>query len=139
MARQVYIPGAAPVSNAKGDALSKLMTIGGAVAGGMLIPGAGAPLGATIGGAMTGAQAGGMLGSMGQKAAPQKQEIAPLEGGAMDRRMSQLQNSDLSQLRNSIDSLQYVQDNSLREQLAKPLLQAEFMAKKKGGPGGSIG
>lgn len=132
MARQVYIPGAAQASNTKGDTLSKLMTIGGAVAGGMLLPGAGAPLGATIGGAMTGAQAGGMLAGLGQKAPAQAQSMAPLEGGAMDRRMSQLQNSDLSNLRNSIDSLQYVQDDSLRQQLAKPLLQAEFMAKKKG-------
>lgn len=125
MARQVYIPGAAQASNAKGDALSKLLTIGGAAAGGFAT-------GGSPQGIMTGAQLGGMVGGMAQKPQAQTQSMAPLEGGAMDRRMSQLQNSDLSNLRNSIDSLQYVQDDSLRQQLAKPLLQAEFMAKKKG-------
>lgn len=123
MARQVYIPGAAQASNAKGDTLSKLFTLGGAAAGGIL----GGPAGA-----LTGAQVGGMASGMLSKPQAQTQSMAPLEGGAMDRRMSQLQNSDLSNLRNSIDSLQYVQDDSLRQQLAKPLLQAEFMAKKKG-------
>lgn len=125
MARQVYIPGAAQASNTKGDTLSKLMTIGGAAAGGFAT-------GGSPQGIMTGAQLGGMVGGMAQKPQAQTQSMAPLEGGAMDRRMSQLQNSDLSNLRNSIDSLQYVQDDSLRQQLAKPLLQAEFMAKKKG-------
>lgn len=102
------------------DSLGKLLQVGGAVAGGIF----GGPQGA-----MAGASAGGMAGGLLQpapEAGPQ-----PVETGAISRRMQQLDQSPLRQIRESINSLQYVQDAEQRAALAKPLLQADYMARQK--------
>lgn len=100
--------------------LSKLLTIGGAVAGGM----AGGPAGAMQGASM-GQMAGGLMAK--QEAGPQA-----VESNALSRRMQQIDQSPLRQIRESIDSLKYVQDDQMRAELAKPLLQADYMARMKG-------
>lgn len=116
MARQIYVPQAQAADQKLTNILSIAGAAGGALAGG------GLP------GAMGGMSAGGAIGGL---MTPKPPAAPDAVGGAMERRMDQIQNSDLSKLRQSIDSLQYVKDDSLKESLAKPLLQAEFMARKK--------
>lgn len=104
------------------DQTSKFLTIGGAVAGGLI---GGGPAGA-----MAGAQAGGMLGGL---ASQPQQEVQAVGGGnAMSRRMGQLDQTPLRQIRESIDSLKYIDDPNQRMALAQPLLQADYMARQKG-------
>lgn len=121
----VGVVGVPRVQQQKDDSLSKLLTIGGAAAGGYFGGPAGIATGASLGGL-----AGGMLTP---KELPQ-QEPGPIEtgGDAMSRRMQALQESPYGQIRESIDSLKYIQDPQQREMLAKPLLQADFMARNKG-------
>ena len=102
---------------------------------GNLLSLAGAGAGALVGGpagAGVGMQLGGMAGSMNQPAEG-PQPIA----GPIGRRMQELDQSPLRQIRESIDSLKFVQDDAQRAELAKPLLQADYMARMKGG--GSYG
>jgi len=106
-----------------GAGLSKLLTVGGAVAGGIL--GGGLP------GAMAGAQAGGMLGGMFSK--PEEAGPEPVQTSAIDRRLGQLDQSPLRQIREGIDSLKYIQDDQMRAELAKPLMQADYLARNKQG------
>ncbi len=97
--------------------------------GGSLLSLAGAGAGALIGGpagAGIGMQVGGMAGQMNQ---PQPGPEA-LGTGPMSRRLSQLDQSPLRQIRESIDSLKYVEDDATRMDLAKPLVMAEMKAKK---------
>lgn len=92
--------------------------------------GAGFAMGGPVGAGL-GMQAGGMIGAASQP--PPAPEPAQT---AMTRRMGQLDQSPLRQIRNSIDSLQYVQDDAQRAELAKPLLMADYMARKNGQYGG---
>lgn len=108
----------------KGDRTSQLLTLGGMAAGGI----AGGPAGIATGG-----QFGGMAGGMLQK--PQAQPSGPVETSAIDRRMQKLDQTPLMQIRESIDSLQYLPDPAMRQELGKPLLQAEFAARGKKLPG----
>lgn len=98
----------------------------------MTLAGAGAGAYATGGspqGIATGAQLGGMAGGMMSDKGPQSQTPQLQSSGAMDRRMQQLNNDPLKQIRDGIDSLKYVQDDQQRQELAKPLFMAEYMAR----------
>jgi hypothetical protein len=105
---------------------SNITTIAGGIIGGMGSGGAGAAQGAMIGK------------SFGDAVDPQRaaaQEIQKPQVGPVDaisRRKAQLDQTPLRQIRDSIDSLKYVQNNEVRAELAKPLLQAEYMAKQQG-------
>lgn len=94
-----------------------LMTLAGMGAGAAF----GGPAGAGIG-----AQLGGMAG------ASQQQPEGPAAVGPIQRRMAELDQSPLRQIRQSIDSLKYIEDDAQRAELAKPLLQADYMARMKG-------
>lgn len=94
-----------------------------------------------IGGAMTGgvggAAGGGALGSTlgGMLFQDEKEpEIPKLEesNSAIQRRMNQINETPLRQIADSIDSLKYIQDPVQRQELAQPLLQAQYMAMQKG-------
>ena len=90
----------------------------GAMAGGVgAAPGA--AMGSSIGGALGGAS------QANQPAGPQA-----LETGPMSRRLEKLDQSPLRQIRDSIDSLKYVDDDATRMELAKPLVMAEMKAKR---------
>lgn len=89
--------------------------------------GAGAALGGPVG-AGVGGQIGGLAAS--QQAAGQAQ--GPEAVGPIQRRMAELDQTPLRQIRNSIDSLKYIEDDQQRAELAKPLLQADYMARMKG-------
>lgn len=70
-----------------------------------------------------------------QSLGPQMPEsVGPkqVDTGPISRRMETLGNAPLMQLRSSIDSLKYVESPEQRAALAKPLLQAEYMAKRGG-------
>lgn len=114
-----------PQRKQSGDGLGKLLTIGGAVAGGLLAGPGGAMAGAATGGGL-GGMAGGLLAK-----APQEGPQA-VETGAISRRMAQLNESPLRQIRESIDSLKYIPDQAQRAELAMPLLKADYMARMKG-------
>lgn len=113
----------APRREQKKDDTDNLFKIGGAVLGGIY----GGPAGA-----MTGAQLGGLAGGMLQgpgDSGDGGQNI--VEASAMDRRMNAIDNSNLGQLRQSINSLQYVKDPEVRMALAKPLLKAQYLAERE--------
>src|SRR5260221_7106307 len=56
------------------------------------------------------------------------------DANAFQRRYSELSgNSNLEQLRQSIDSLKYIQDEQARQQLAQPLYQAYYLEQSKQG------
>ncbi len=106
--------------------LADLLTIAGAVGGGVV----GGPQGALTG-ASLGRTAGGMLEPQEQlEQRIQKQNIGPVETAAT-RRKFQLDQTPLRQIRDSIDSLKYVNDDAMRMELAKPLLQADYLARNK--------
>lgn len=97
---------------------------------GALLSLAGAGVGALAGGpagASVGMNVGGALGGMSQK--PSGPE--PIETGAISRRMQQLDQSPLRQIRESIDSLKYVEDPQMRMQLAAPLVKADMAARRQ--------
>lgn len=114
--------------------LGKFLTLAGGVVGGVL-GSAGGPGGA-IGGAAAGSSLGGAIGGMIdpekelQQRIQQKQQVGPVET-SMTRRKYQLDQTPLRQIRESIDSLKYVNNDAMRMELAKPLLEAEYMAKAK--------
>lgn len=97
----------------------QLFQLGGAIAGGLF---GGLP------GAMAGSQLGGLAGGAisPQTSQPEPQAVE----SAMSRRVTQLDQTPLKQIRESIDSLKFV-DPSIRAELAKPLLQAEYLAKQE--------
>ena len=90
----------------------------GSVFGGMF----GGPGGAAAGGAAGNA----LVGSMGPKPGPDH-----VENTALDRRLQELQKDPLQDIRDSIDSLQYIQDPAQRDALAQPLMQAAATQKPK--------
>lgn len=106
----------------RSDPAAAGMAIGAAVGG---ISGSGNP-NAISTGAGYGSQAGSMLAS--KKQDPQAIETA------ITRRKQQLDNTPLAALRDSIDSLQYIQNPALQQELAAPLVQASMAARKR--PGG---
>lgn len=110
----------------KKNDLGQILQIGGAVAGGIFggVPGA-------MAGSQLGGMAGGMLDDTGGPgpSVPQAPQVAS-DGGAMSRRMAELNDSPQMQIRQGIDSLKYVQNPEQRMELAKPLLQADYLAKK---------
>jgi len=103
--------------------LGSLMQLGGMAVGAAY----GGPQGAALGGSL-GGMVGGLAGPEKQPAGP---EAVPTSEGPMQRRMSSLQESPQMQIANSIDSLKYVQDPAQRAELAKPLMQADYMARNK--------
>lgn len=119
-----------PQKKQGGSPLGAIGTVGGAVAGGIL--GMGNPVG-IAGGAALGSQLGGTVGGVAQGLQPQ-QGAGPgaVQGGsAMERRKAELDMKPLEQIRDSIDALQKSGDPNLQQQYAKPLMQAEAMAKKQ--------
>jgi hypothetical protein len=107
------------------DDLTKLLTLGGM--------GVGAFYGG-VPGAAAGASIGGTLGGMTRP--EQVQAPAAVESGASDalsRRMAKLSQSPNAQLRESIDSLKYIENPEQRAALAKPLLMAEYLSSKGNG------
>lgn len=108
--------------------LEDIGMLGGAVAGG--IASGGSPMG-VMQGATLGRSVGGMLSPQEQlQQKIQKQTIGPVD--AISRRKAQLDQTPLRQIRDSIDSLKYVDNSEVRAELAKPLLQAEYMARQQG-------
>jgi hypothetical protein len=108
------------------DDLGKILTIAGAVGGGIAT--GGSPAGISAGAGM-GGMAGGLM------AEPVQAGPDPIQTGgsdALQRRMQKLQDSPQMQIASSIDSLKYVQDDQLRADLAKPLMQADYLARNKG-------
>lgn len=110
-----------PIRRQSANQDQQLFQIGGAILGGM----SGGPSGA-LAGANMGGQVAGMVSPQQEQSQPQAIETA------MTRRTSQLAQTPLSQIRDSIDSLKYIKDDGLRAELAKPLLQADYMAKREG-------
>jgi len=100
----------------------QLFMLGGALAGGAV----GGPAGALTG-ASLGNQAQDLVGSK----EIQQPEIEAVPT-AMSRRKADLDQTPLRQIRDSIDSLKYVKDDATRMELAKPLLQADYMARQQG-------
>lgn len=112
--------------------LGNALTIAGMAAGGL------------SGGGFAGAAAGGALGGMvggiidpQELKVPKPQQIkakTAVDVGAsssMNRRLQALQESPLGQVTAGLDSLKYIKDDQLRANLAKPLLQAEYLARNK--------
>ena len=107
--------------------IKNLLTVAGGAAG--------AYLGGGVGGASIGASLGNALGDIADPQKEfehriQKQQVGPVET-SMSRRKFQLDQIPLRQIRESIDSLKYVNNDAMRMELAKPLLEAEYMAKAK--------
>jgi len=107
----------------KKDNTGSLLSLAGAGAGALVGGPAGAAVGMNLGGAV-----GGMM-------ADQSQGPQAIDSGPMQRRMAQIDQSPLRQIRDSIDSLKYVDDDATRMELAKPLIMAEMKAKKGGAYG----
>ena len=103
-----------------------LMTLAGMGAGAAL----GCPVGAGIGG-----QVGGMVGGMSSQQAPPPQAI---ESNALSRRQAQMDATPVLQIQDSLKALQEIPDPQQRMELAKPLLQADYMA-RNGKAGQSVG
>lgn len=114
MADSINIP-----SRKRSSGLSNLFGIAGGVIGA-----AGGPAGA-----LSGASLGKGIGDAVTPATPPGPE-AIQTSGAMDKRMQQLNNSNIRQIAQGIDSLQYIQDPEQRMALAKPLLKADYLARK---------
>ena len=104
-----------------GGGLSGLLTIGGAIAGGLAGGLPGASLGATLGGT---------TGSLLTKPVAAQSGGAPTgPSDALSRRLQEINSSPQSQIADGIDSLKYIQDPSLKAQLAEPLMRANELAK----------
>jgi len=108
--------------------LGSFLSLGGAALGALT-----AGPGGSLAGASAGAGLGGLLGgAISQPQAQNTQQQGPAQiDSAMQRRVTQLDQTPLKQIRDSIDSLKFV-DQSTRAELAKPLLQAEYLAKQQG-------
>jgi hypothetical protein len=80
-----------------------------------------------------GSAAGGAIGSaIGEKKAENAAPAAQIKPqSALDRRLKNLEDDPLRQISDSVDSLQYVQDPQQRAELAKPLMQAQYLAQQK--------
>jgi hypothetical protein len=117
-----------PKKKQSGLDLGKIATIGGAAFGLMNPVALGASAGAGLAGAAAGANLGGMAGGL-LSSAP-KQGPQAVAGGAINRRMQQLDQTPLRSIRDSIDSLKYIQDPAQRAELAMPLMKADYMARK---------
>lgn len=104
------------------DGLGKILKIGSMVAP-MFGP-AGMAVGAGMGVA-------GALNADNKQNTPGPEAIQTGPSDAMGRRMQSLQESPQMQIANSIDSLKYIQDPQQRAELAKPLMQADYMARNK--------
>lgn len=130
MAVQVYTPPRPQRKSSGGDGglFGKVAQIGGAVAGMAL----GGPAGAQQGFA-----AGGMLAGLTQQdnSAPRvsagPETVQTGNHDAINRRLQSLNQNPLKQIGDSINSLQYVQNPETRQELAKPLLQAQYVAMNK--------
>lgn len=118
-----------PQKKQKSSPLGAIGTIGGAIAGG--VAGMGNPAG-IAGGAALGSQLGGTAGSLvgGAMAPQQSQPMGAQSGNAMERRKAELDMKPLEQIRDSIDALGKTNDPQLQQAYAKPLMQAEAMAKR---------
>ncbi len=108
------------------DSTGQMLQLGGLAAGALI--------GKSPQAAMTGMSLGGAVGGM---MGPQAQVEGPgavQTGGsdALQRRMQKIQENPQMQIANSIDSLKFIQDPQMRADLAKPLLQADYMARNKG-------
>jgi hypothetical protein len=108
---------------------SNIFGLAGAIAGGLA---GGGPAGA-----MAGMQAGQAIGGMVAPGSPgrviEEQQGRAVETGpsdALSRRMKSIDESNLNQIQQSIDSLKYVDDEATRAALAKPLLKAEYLASR---------
>lgn len=110
-----------PIKNKKNND-QELFQIGGAIIGGMY----GGP-----GGALAGSNIGSQISNFANQGKQEETGPQPLET-AMSRRKAQLDQTPLRQIRESIDSLKYVNNDAMRMELAKPLVEAEYMAKMKG-------
>ena len=142
MVRIQYTP-PPPVQTSGGSSgggfLSKFLPLAGAAAGG--IAGSVVPVGGTAFGMAAGASLGMGLGGVAgglvakdptqatyeQKPNPQQ---AGDSGDAMSRRMAELDNQPLKQIRDSLNAL-YTLPPEQRAEYGKPLLQAEYMARKQ--------
>ena len=113
-----------PKRQQQDDGIGKLLQLGGMVGGAIV----GGPAGAATGGSL-GGMAGGLLANNNQQQGPEAIQTGPSD--AMGRRMQSLQESPQMQIANSIDSLKYIQDPQQRAELAKPLMQADYMARNK--------
>ncbi len=107
---------------------------------GTIAPIAGAALGFAAGGpggAMTGLNIGQSVAGLTAQAPDSPTEGArpqtvQTEGNdSMKRRMQSLNENPLKQIGDSINSLQFVQNDQVRQDLAKPLLQAQYLAMNK--------
>lgn len=59
-------------------------------------------------------------------------QVQPIAtGGGMQRRMSQIQDSPLMKINDSLNALQHIPDQKTREDLAYPLMKAEYMARNQ--------
>lgn len=99
--------------------LNRILQLGGMAAGAMY---GGLP------GAMMGGQLGGMVGGMAQGEGGQNNDV----GNVVSRRLGQLKETPQAQIAASIESLKDIEDPMLRQELAKPLLQAQYMSNQKG-------
>lgn len=139
MAVGIMMPQPKQPTTSGGGMMNRLMTLGGLAAGAAATAatgGAAAPVtaGALMQGAATGAGLGGVAG---QVLNPERVNNAPTPvapvaqpDGAAQRRLSQLDQNPQRQIRESIDSLKYVQDPNLRAELATPLLKAQQAARR---------
>jgi hypothetical protein len=106
------------------NGFANMLTLGGMAAGAV----AGGPAGA-----MTGASLGGAAAGILQPKQPEQVANGAIATNAIDRRMQKLDQSPMMQIRESIDSLKYVQDPSMKEALAGPLVQASILARRNPG------
>lgn len=102
--------------------LSRILQIGGMAAGGMI---GGLP------GAMAGSQLGGTLGGMAQGGSGGVNDEDLASANVLDRRMNQLKETPQNQIAQSLNTLKEIDDPILRQELAKPLLQAHYMGQQK--------
>lgn len=100
--------------------LSRILQLGGLAAGGAI---GGLP------GAMAGAQLGGTLGGLASGGGVSGQDVS--SANVLDRRLGQLRETPQNQIAQSINSLKEIDDPMLRQELAKPLLQAQYMSQQK--------
>ena len=135
MVRIQYTP-PPPVQTSGGSSgggfLSKFLPIAGAGAGALIGGPGGYAAGASLGMGLGGV-AGGLVAkdptqaTYEQKPNPQQ---AGDSGDAMSRRMAELDNQPLKQIRDSLNAL-YTLPPEQRAEYGKPLLQAEYMARKQ--------
>ena len=70
------------------------------------------------------------LGSLGGSSV----QPAPQMQGPMQRRMESIDKSPLKQISDSLGALKHIPDQKTREDLAYPLMKAEYMARNQKGP-----